>query len=221
MNSPSGPSRGGVATGSSSSAAINIPQARGGCCGCNCACNCANCSCRRRIDIVDPNREEYGGEGTPLGVGAQAVTQPTSYDSMGSMGSVKESSDAPAPTTSATAAPQSFDVIRNSYGRQDPARVAECNMERYLNEPDDACPWPDFLEKSVTGDAVNEDCALFGPMEVDGSMRNNVPFNAGERPTLSSFISSLSLHTPSVGMSDAVRGVGGVFEPGHRYLRLN
>ena len=69
-------------------------------------------------------------------------------------------------------------------------------------------------------DAVDEDGALFGPMEMEGSMRNNAPFSSGEDSMLSSFMSSLSLHTPSLGTSEVIRGVGGVFGP-RGPMRLN
>jgi hypothetical protein len=227
MTSFSGPLVGEVATGSSSSAAIDIPKTKGCRGGCTCDCGCVNCSCHSRVDIVDPNREEYGGEGTRLDIGAHAITQPTSYLSTGSMRSVKESSDAPAPTANATtAAPQSFDTIRDLHGGQDRTRLAQNKMDRFMNEPDDDCPWEHFLEKDFTSDAMEDDSGAFGPMEVDGSMRNRAPFSNGERSMLSSFMSSLSLHTPSAGKSDIVLGVGGVFGPrggsgsGHSYLRL-
>ena len=228
MTSSAGPLVGGVATGSSRSAAINIPspQCRGSC-GCFCNCGCNDCSCSSRVDIIDPNREEYGGEGTLLGVAAQAITQPTSYTSTSSTNSVQQSSDAPVPTARTTIAPTNLDTIRDLHGRQDPARVAQTNMDRYMNEADDECPWEHFLEQSLTSDAMAEDTGLFGPMEVDGSMRNHAPLGSGEQSMLSSFMSSLSLHTPSVGLSDVVRGTGDVFgprgdpRPGHNYLRLN
>jgi hypothetical protein len=140
------------------------------------------------------------------------------------MGSVRESSDAPAPTTTA---PTSFDTIREFHGQQDPARLAENKMGHYLNEADDESPWDYFLEKSVTSDALDDDTGVFGPVELDGSMQNNADLSSGAQSTLSSFTSSLSQRTPSLGMSDMVRGAGGMFGSrgaptlGHRYLRLN
>jgi hypothetical protein len=140
------------------------------------------------------------------------------------MDSVGESSDAPAPTSTA---PTSFDTIRDFYGQQDPARLAEGKMAHYLNVVDDDCPWESFLEKSVTSDAMDEDAGFFGPVELDGSMQNNAPLSSGAQSTLSGFTSSLSQRTPSVGMSDIVRGSGGMLghqgapTAGHSYLRLN
>jgi hypothetical protein len=225
MASASGPPVGEVATSSSSSAAINIllPHRRA-CCACSCKCGCKCCLCRCQIETVDPNREEYGGEGTLLGAGTNAITQVTSFTSTGSMDSVRESSDAPAPTSTA---PTSFDTIRGFYGQQDPARLAESKMAHYLNGVDEDRPWESFLEKSVTSDAMDEDAGFFGPVELDGSMQNNAPLSSGAQSTLSSFTSSLSQRTPSGGMSDIVRGSGGMFGPqavptaGHSYLRLN
>jgi hypothetical protein len=227
MASSSGPSVGGLATRTSSSAAVDIPQTKGCRRSCLCGCDCMKCSCRTRLIIIDSNRDEYGGEGTHLAVGALAPTQSRSYASVNSVGSVKESSDAPLPVGAAIVAPPSYDIIRSVHGRQDQTRIAQTNMERFLNEPDDECPWEFFLEKSTTSDAVEDDSGPFGPMEIDGSMRNKATLDSGEQSMLSSFMSSLSPHTPSVGMSDAVRGAGGAFgsrggaEPGHRYLRLN
>jgi hypothetical protein len=221
MNSSSGPPVGGFAT-TNSSSAIDIPQTDGCHAGCACRCGCVKCSCRTRVITIDPNREEYGGEGTGLGVGAVATAQSTSYASSNSLGSVRESSDAPVPMqAAATIAPPSYDTIRSVHGRQDPARIAQTNVERFLNEPDDECPWKHFLEKSVTDDAVEDDSGPFGPMEMDGSMRNNATFDSDERSVLSSFVSSLSPHAPSVGLSDVIRGAGGGADPRHRYLRLN
>lgn len=153
----------------------------------------------------------------------------TSSVSTGSMGSVRESSDAPAPTTTAptTTAPTSFDTIRKFHGQQDPASLAESKMAHYLNEADDECPWENFLEESITSDAMDEDAGFFGPVELDDFMRNNAPFSSGAQSMLSSFTSSFSQRIPSGGMSDIVRGAGGMFEPrgaptaGHSYLRLN
>ena len=177
MASASGPPVGEVATSCSSSAAINIllPHRRA-CCACSCKCGCKCCLCRCQIETIDPNREEYGGEGTLLGAGTNAITQVTSFTSTGSMDSVRESSDAPAPTSTA---PTSFDTIRGFYGQQDPARLAESKMAYYLNEVDDDRPWESFLEKSVTSDAMDEDAGFFGPVELDGSMQNNAPLSSG------------------------------------------
>lgn len=225
MPSPSGPQLGAVATGSSISAAIDIPQSKRNACGCGC--KCENCSCRSRVDMVDGNREKYGGEGTLAGLGAlPTTTQPTSCTSGNSLRSVKESSDAPVPATNA---PQSYDTIRSIHGGHDSKNLRAANLERFFNEPNDECPWGDFLEQSMTSDTAGEDdAAPFGPMELDGSMQNDAPpFDNGEPSPLSSFMSSLSLHSPSVGTSDVVRGAGGIFgprgatEPVHRYLRLN
>ena len=230
MASASGSPGGAVATSSSSSAAISIllPHRRH-CCGCSCNCGCECCLGRCQIETVDPNREEYGGEGTLLRAGANAITQVTSFVSTGSMGSVRESSDAPAPTTTAptTTAPTSFDTIRKFHGQQDPASLAESKVAHYLNEADDQCPWEHFLEKSITSDAMDEDGGIFGPVELDDSMRNNAPFSSGAQSMLSSFTSSFSQRVPSVGMSDLVRGAGRMFGPrgaptaGHSSLRLN
>jgi hypothetical protein len=225
MAPASGLSVGGVATSSSTSAAINIslPHRRA-CCACSCNCGCKCCLCRCQIETIDPNREEYGGEGTLLGADTNAITQVTSFTSTGSMESVGESSDAPVPTSTA---PTSFDTIREFYGQQDPARLAESKMAYYLNGDDDECPWENFLEKSVTSDAMDEDAGFFGPAELEGSMQNNAPLSSGAQSTLSSFTSSLSQRTSSVGMSDIIRGSGGLFEPRgaptarHSYLRLN
>jgi hypothetical protein len=220
MASASGSPGGAVATSSSSSAVISIllPHRRD-CCACSCNCGCKYCLCRK---TVDPNQEEYGGEGTLLRAGTNVIT--TSYVSTGSMGSVRESSDAPAPTTTA---PTSFDTIRQFHGRQDPASLAESKMADYLNEADDDYPWERFLEKSIPSDAMDEDAGFFGPVELDDSMRNNAPFSSGAQSMLSSFTSSFSQRISSVGMSDIVRGVGGMFEPrgaptaGHNSLKLN
>ena len=225
MASASGSPGGAVATSSSSSAVISIllPHRRD-CCACSCNCGCEYCLCRPQIETVDPNREGYGGEGTLLRPGANVITQVTSSVSTGSMGSVRESSDAPAPTTTA---PTSFDTIRKFHGQQDPASLAESKIAHYLNEADDECPWENFLEKSTTSDAMDEDAGFFGPVELDDSMRNNAPFSSGAQSMLSSFTSSFSQRIPSVGMSDIVRGVGGMFEPrgaptaGHNSLKLN
>jgi hypothetical protein len=216
MASASGPLGGAVATSSSSSAAIKIllPHRRD-CRACSCNCGCECCLCRCQIETVDPNREKYGGEGTLLGAGTNAITQVTSYVSTASMDSVRESSDAPAPTTAAptTTAPTSFDTIRKFHGQQDPASIAGSKIAHYLNEADDECPWESFLEKSVTSDAMDEDAGFFGPVELDDSMRNNAPFSSGAQSTLSSFTSSFSKHMPSVRTSDIVRGAGGMFGP--------
>jgi hypothetical protein len=211
MASASDPPGGGVATSSSSSAAIKIllPHRRD-CCACSCNCGCTYCLCRCQIETIDPNREGYGGEGTPLGAGTNAITQVTSYASTGSMDSPRESSDAPAPTTTA---PTSFDTIHKFHGQQDPARLAESRVAHYLNEADDECPWENFLEKSLTSDAMDEDTGFFGPVELDDSMRNNAPFSSGAQSMLSSFTSSFSQRTPSIGMSDIIRGAGGMFGP--------
>jgi hypothetical protein len=131
------------------------------------------------------------------------------------MSSVRESSDAPAPTTTApaTTTATSFDTIRQFHGQQDPASLAENKMAHYLNEADDECPWERFLEKSAPSDAMDEDAGFFGPAELDDSMRNNAPFSSGAQSMLSSFTSSFSQRVPSVGMSDIVRGVGDMFGP--------
>lgn len=179
------------------------------------------CPCHSQVSSADSNQQEYGGEGTRLGVGAP------SYVSTNSLSSVKESSDAPDPTATKPVAPPSYDMIRSVHDRHDPASIAQTKMDRFLNELDDECPWPFFLEKSITSDATDDDPALFGPIEVEGSMHNNAPVSSAEQSMLSSFISSLSPRTPSVGVSDVIRGVGGIsgprggVEPGHRYLRLN
>ena len=230
MDSGSGPPGGAVATSSSGSAAIRIllPHRRN-CRACSCNCGCEYCLCRCQIEAVDPNREGYGGEGTLLRTSTNAITQVTSSVSTGSMGSVRESSDAPAPTTTTptTTAPTSFDTIRKFHGQQDPASLAESKIAHYLNVADDECPWESFLEKSSTSDAMDEDAGFFGPAELGDSMRNNPPLSSGAQSMLSSFTSSFSQRTPSVGMSDIVRGAGGIFEPrgaptaGHSYLRLN
>jgi len=175
--------------------------------------------------MTDRNREIYGGEGTALlGVGAQA-DQANSFATASSIGSVQDSSDAPVPFTTASAAPPSFDTIRSLNDRQGAAQLAESKMERYLNEADDECPWGNFLEKSITSDAADEDSGLFGPPDMEDSMQNNVPLSSGDRSMLSSFMSSLQ--TPSVGMSDVLRNAGARF-PSRRgsdrencYLRLN
>lgn len=221
MPSPSGPQLGAVATGSSTSAAIDIPQTKRNACGCGC--KCENCSCRSRVDIVDGN----GGEGTLAGLDAL----PTSCTSGNSMRSVKESSDAPVPPAMAVAtnAPQSYDTIRSIHGGHDRKNLRAASLERFFNESNDECPWRYFLEQSMTSDTAGEDdTGAFGPMELDGSMQNDAPpFDNGEPSPLSSFMASLSLHTPSMGTSDVVRGAGGIFgprgatEPVHRYLRLN
>lgn len=212
MTSASGPRVGGFAT-STSSPAISIPQTNG-----------CNRSCRRQVSSVDSNQQVYDGEGTRLGVGAP------SYDSADSLSSVKESSDAPDPTAAKPITPSSYDMIRSVYGRQDSIGVAETKMDRFVNEPDDECPWRHFLEKSITSDASQDEPGFFGPIEVEGSMRNNTPVSSAEQSMLSSFMSSISPRTPrtpSVDMSEVICGVGGFsgprgsVEPGHRYLRLN
>jgi hypothetical protein len=210
MASASGPPKGGVATSSSTSGAIGIllPHCRAccACCACSCKCGCKCCLGRCQIETVDPNREEYGGEGTLLGTGANAITQVTSYTSTDSMGSVREGSDAPGPTSTA---PTSLDTIREFHGQQDPEHLAESRMAHYLNEVDEERPWESFLEKSVTSDAMDEDAGFFGPVELDGSMQNNAPLSSGAQSMLSSFTSSLSQRTPSIAISDIVRGAGG------------
>ena len=82
-----------------------------------------------------------------------------------------------------------------------------------MNEADDEYPWESFLEKSITSEATDEDIGVFGPVELDDSMRNNAPFSSGAQSMLSSFTSSFSQRVPSVGMSDIVRGAGGMFGP--------
>src|SRR5256885_8262449 len=227
MTSPCGSPIGGLATHYPSSAAINIPQTSRHICGCTCNCSCSNCSCRHQIDIGDPNREEYWGEGTAPGRGAQAVTSPTSSASSNSAKSVKESSDAPGPTATAAVSPPTYATIRKLHGRHDPTRIAQTAIDRFMNEPDDECPWKYFLEKLVTSNRTDEDMDFFGPMDSEDSTRNNAPLSNDEQAILSNYMSSLSPHPPSVGFSDIVRGAGGVFAPrtgagpGHRYLRLN
>jgi hypothetical protein len=95
-------------------------------------------------------------------------------------------------------------------------------MGRFPNELDDECPWKDFLERSMTSDATDDYPPVFGPIEIDGSMCNNINTSSAERSTLSSVASSPSPCTPSISVSEALRGVGGPqggVEPGHRYPR--
>lgn len=227
MATTSGPPLGGFATSSSSSAAVNIPQISGCRGGCTCGCGCIKCPCRALVASIDPNREEYGGEGTLLPFGVNALTQPTSYVSTSSVDSVDESSGAPAPTAITPAGrPANFDTIRDIHGQADAARIAEDKVDRYLNDADE-CPWKYFVEKSVTSGVRDDDAGFFGPAELDGSMQNNGTLSSNEQFVLATFISSLSQRTPSVGMSEAIRDVGsglvarGGVEAGHRYLRLN
>jgi hypothetical protein len=217
MTSASGPPVGGVSIGRSNSAAIDILHTNSCYVDCTCRCGCMNCCCHIRVVTIDPNREEYGGEGTLLGIGARAITQPTSYASTSSMDSVKESSGAPAPTATTTLGLASFDTIRDIHGQQDLSRLAENKVAHYLSEAEDECPWRYYLEKSITSD---EDAGFFGPVELDDSMRNNARFSSGDQSMLSSFMPSLSPRPPSVGTSDVIRGVGGVFGP-RGPMRLN
>jgi hypothetical protein len=223
MASASRPPVGKAATSSSTSAAINIVLPHHRAC-CACSCECKFCLCRRQIETVDPNREEYGGGGALLDASTNAITQVTSYASTGSMSSARESSDAPDPTSTA---PTSFDAIREFHGQQDPAGLAQSKMMHYLTEVDDEHPWESFLEKSVTSDAMDEDAGFFGQAELDGSMQNNAPLSSGAQSILSNFTSSLSQRAPSIEMSDIVRDAGGMFgsrsgpTAEHSYLRLN
>ena len=141
-----------------------------------------------------------------------------------SMDSVQESSNAPDPVAPVLVAPPTLDTIRSFDDRQSTGQLHAKRVETFLQDLEDACPWSDFLERSFTTNAMDDESDVF-PLDMEGSMHNNVPLSSGERSMLSSFMSSLQ--PPSATMSDIVRNAGARF-PSRRssdrnncYLRLN
>jgi len=197
------------------SAAIDIPTKESpahGCCCCRCNCRCKDCNRHTRIHITDSNRAEYPGEGTKH-VEAPIVPQSVSYATAPSVASVKEISQAPIPGSAAIAnfSPPSFDQLR-SQNHVDDSQIHQEQVAKWLEssiDEDDEHPWEYFVEHSPESLSLsNVLTGMFGPIELEGSMENNV--NSNEQSMLSSLMSSI--RTPSVGAnSEMLREVGAGF----------
>ena len=194
------------------------------CCCCCSGCPCSSCFCRGRIEFVDSNRDAYPGEGGPGANGNTLSPQFGSITSNSSLNSLRDNSDAPVPADIVMIGRPSFEDLRNRHGNRSPAQVTLANLQRYLDDIDED-PWPHFIERSNSGTAATESSVFpFGPMELDGSMRNNVDFSSREVSTFSSYLSSRA--AASAPMSIVLQGTGaghgqeGIISWGGSFLRL-